>query len=1242
LAECRFETGDGLDSAERTMADADVSQVAGLVARLLGFRLESLRATGDRCWFRGQADGGGESLLVRRIDNIPFAAAVRDLAPAIDLFESCPSGMAAPLAIAVSRDGRIVAGSAAATSGFEIAVDPAAAQGVDPEAAVDVWAFYRDEGAEALADAAADPRAAAGRLNAVAALIDRLAAGHGAIDSPALRFGPAGPLVLGFGLSSLEAVRRERLDQPGPWLWIAPERCLPPGLATAPGDQYALAALWMTARTARPPHGGDTAEAVVRSKLSDPPGLGGLDAAEQDVVARALAARAEDRFESCAAFTAALLGSLGTAPAPAPHQAPVASDPEPIPEPPAKPTQPDTRPGCLDVTAPMPPAVADPGEAQEQLVIPAEPGPPPGLAAGGGVAGTGIAPPLATGPYKPGDLILPGYRLERLLGKGGFGEVWKAAAPGGLSVAIKVIGNLGRKEGAREFRALRTVKNVHHAHIVPIFGVWLKTADGRLLDEEEAILAGERILQGHEPAIRKTVAPGDGGALDSLELVVAMGLGDRTLYDALQARDPDSPSGLEPLQLLEWMRQAALAIDHFNRGSVRDGTTTEAVQHCDIKPQNMLLVGNVVQVCDFGLARVQGQARATANNLLSIAYAAPEMMVKPFNPSPSTDQYSLAVSYYELRTGRLPYGDQPESSSEEISAVELMRAKTDGAVELGLVPPLEQRVLLRALALDPVDRFGSCEELVDRLESAVEMDRKPQRPPAPFPWVRAGFLAGGGVLATVLVAWMLLLPKTPPPEQYLPKAKAELTEAVTPEGIDQGRVEQAAELALEASVAGEDPDACRAIGAAAQAVLRAIAAIPAIRDDGTEIVGLSEAETAVGEVPDSVAGPHRVVLENDLGKRKQEVRAGLEKQVAAAFEAAVRDDGGLDSDSLEAAAAAAGRLARLDPALGERLGRAAEAIREISAVITAGQPEPAGLDAAVASLHRGSADFPQSTESRLNRGLARKIVGRAVARLNDNDLRSPEAPVEGRKRALEDSVKDLEAALKLDPGSWPAHDRLGLCESLRGRHSEAIEAYGKALGLLGEQGGPDGGARADVLRRRAYALAQAKRYGEAAADYVAVADQAPRVCTLLWELKQAAEEAKLYPDAAVILDHLDSLLTHDPDCCPPEVDPLKVTADRAWLLACGFGDDPAGRAVPVAKALIDRVDTAMKNAAASEQHVLLPTRLNALDTLACAYARAGDFAAAMRTIDEVLALVPVEAFQQHRERFERQQAWDQP
>src|SRR5271165_3278577 len=67
---------------------------------------------------------------------------------------------------------------------------------------------------------------------------------------------------------------------------------------------------------------------------------------------------------------------------------------------------------------------------------------------------------------------LPGYRLIEPLGSGGFGEVWKCEAPGGLFKAIKfVYGDLngGDEEGARadqELKALSRVKTVRHAYIL--------------------------------------------------------------------------------------------------------------------------------------------------------------------------------------------------------------------------------------------------------------------------------------------------------------------------------------------------------------------------------------------------------------------------------------------------------------------------------------------------------------------------------------------------------------------------------------------------------------------------------------------------------------------------------------------------------------------------------------------------------------------------------------------------------
>jgi serine/threonine protein kinase len=325
---------------------------------------------------------------------------------------------------------------------------------------------------------------------------------------------------------------------------------------------------------------------------------------------------------------------------------------------------------------------------------------------------------LASYPYHPGETILPGYRLEKRLGSGGFGEVWRATAPGGMGVAIKILANLGRAQGGREYRALQTIKNIRHAHIVPIFGVWLKSGDGRVLGEAELVDAERRLLasrgEGWRPE-QMLAATADAeeasGSLESLELVIAMGLGDQTLHDRLKERLKLGERGVPVDQLLEWMHQAALALDHFNSGGRRSDENSKAVQHCDIKPQNMLLVGDSVQVCDFGLARAQGEVRATSNTMASLAYAAPEMVSGSHDPSPSTDQYSLALSYVELRTGRLPYT--------ELSAAAIVKSKLDGTLDLSSLAPAEARVVARALAVDPGDRWRSCVEFVRSLRDAT-------------------------------------------------------------------------------------------------------------------------------------------------------------------------------------------------------------------------------------------------------------------------------------------------------------------------------------------------------------------------------------------------------------------------------------------------------------------------------------------------------------------------------------------
>ena len=329
--------------------------------------------------------------------------------------------------------------------------------------------------------------------------------------------------------------------------------------------------------------------------------------------------------------------------------------------------------------------------------------------------------------YQPGDEPIPGsaFRLTKFIDSGGFGDVWEGRGPGGRRVALKII-DLQRKNSGIEVKALAVAKKLNCPYLNAILAFWIKDREGNILSDEEI---ENGLLD--QPA-RKVAAGGvTSDFVEPVELVLAMGLCDITLRTRLDQCLEQGQSGIPIDELIGYMQDAAKGLAYLHDHRNLDGAPNP-IYHRDIKPQNLMTTAGTVQICDFGLVRQSEDLQNTTHGpAVSPCYSAPEAFANRY--SVESDIYSLAVSYYELRTGELPFQAHILRNFATLSPFTLFGEHRDGRLDFQRVPQAEADVLRRATTLDVASRYHSARAFVEDLRRVVSGLAPSHAPPAISP-----------------------------------------------------------------------------------------------------------------------------------------------------------------------------------------------------------------------------------------------------------------------------------------------------------------------------------------------------------------------------------------------------------------------------------------------------------------------------------------------------------------------------
>lgn len=269
------------------------------------------------------------------------------------------------------------------------------------------------------------------------------------------------------------------------------------------------------------------------------------------------------------------------------------------------------------------------------------------------------------------------YEVVSFLGAGSYGHVYQVRepAPLGRVLALKVLryDQFNDKALGNFFDEARRIANLQHPNILPVYNF------GKLEDDR--------------PYLVMDYAP-------------------RTIYDLFR-RDDGRRRPAFAEELIPYLQQAADALSYVHgRGLI----------HQDVKPSNLLIGRNgQVLLSDFGTTFYLGmQTHASLGEVTgTAAYMPPEQWQG--NPRRDSDQYALAVSFYDLLAGRLPF---LYKRIEEMWNAHL-REEPPSPLQWNRRIPVEvAAVILRGMAKDYHQRYATVADFAQQYIDAVSVAQR--------------------------------------------------------------------------------------------------------------------------------------------------------------------------------------------------------------------------------------------------------------------------------------------------------------------------------------------------------------------------------------------------------------------------------------------------------------------------------------------------------------------------------------